>query len=825
MSRQFEELKNRIAHREALAREGKVLLGDVLDKVREKRLGPGCLSDKEIEPYVERRLPLLRRISVWRHIRHCPVCRHDVVEFREARSAALVFEKELALRRDSTKSRPASERPADALTWVYTLREAFGLSGRLAGATSLLLLAVVAGAMALFGAAQLDKGSVETVSRGVESGGELMRIGVTLMAVVALVAGAFVLSFLCRRSGVTSAEAGGTITPPARIRWMRASLTAVVILAMAAALLGILRLVLPTTGHAKPAGGQGLNVPGLERTHYAALVVGINNWSADPRLQGRPLAGAANDAKLISKLWKDAGYSISLLTQDGPQSSAPTLANITSNLVLLARSCRDMTNASVHLRVYWAGHGVGGSGTAYLIPSDGILGDLAGTCITRDGISRIFSEQGVALGSLAIMTDACWLGVDNISGDFISALTRSAGKWGLVTACSDGQLSYEIRQYPKQAWDMPEAKVPHGLFTFLMAASRYGPFRGGKIAAPGDRDGDGKITWKEAFDFAAEQMPRLGPLYAQWRGTGTGIQRPQMFGHVSPEFTDAVFCLAEPIPSSAITDTILPDQIFPPITDQSGRFHIYSDFSTGALPPVPFVPYGWYWRNSLGNTLSPTAIQQMMEYDISDTNQPYGGGGTCVTWTLRWKGQTTASTNSEPWDLSWAGVGWVSGPDIPAWWAQDGDNRGRYYNLESPRQYKSLRFAARSPQDGTRLRVKIGILSRDAAQKPLVLGDSLAGPIEYVVVLKSTWETFEVPLTFNSNVARQYAPEGHACLGANTICQICGNNPVNPRRNDLSRICSLGFVLEKADQPGTNTNNVTHVMVDNIYFEPFPQFQ
>jgi len=671
-----------------------------------------------------------------------------------------------------------------------------------AAAVSVLLTTIWSGTRQVV-VTQVAPGDGGLVYRGINETTGSTHTAALLVAVLALVAGGLAFFFLLRRPAITASaipsQGGAQAAHFRHYSGARLVLGIAAGVAMLAATIALVSLMRPRPYE--------IVLPGpTNAVRRVSLVVGVPEWREDPRLF--PLPGAANDASAMARLWTMSGYHVI-----APAPTA-TKAEILDSLARLVR-----TNKFGSFTLYWAGHGVAAGGKAYLLPANANLDRLSSTAITLEEISQVLDHEGAQFSSLRLLLDVCRVGADKLSAGFVETLSKSAGKWTLITSCSSGQLSAEICNLPKVGWQPPEGRVPHGLFTYLLIASRYGPLLGGQVISPADLNRDGKISWREAFLFAEKSLPQLGGLYSRGQGEASpALQAPRMFGDLSEKTTEEVFCNVEAIQENRNSDVIAQDQILYPQVDSSNRFLLYSDMKDDTI--FTFVPYAWFCTNWPGKPLSPEAWAQMMQFDINCVNRPYGDQGTCVSWTVHWQGHTT---NGEPWRVPWAGVGWVSGPDLPAWWAGNGDNRGRYYNLERPRKFKSLRFKAYSPDAGTCLTVKVGILSEDAGHNKLILGDSLSAPIEKRFYLTDQWAEYELPLEYTEALRHQFSPEGHSCVGSTSLCRICGNNPLNPKTvaNMLERVCSFAFVFEKLHQH--NTNSTARVFIDDVLFAALPQ--
>src|SRR6185369_10777196 len=179
-----------------------------------------------------------------------------------------------------------------------------------------------------------------------------------------------------------------------------------------------------------------------------------------------------------------------------------------------------------------------------------------------------------------------------------------------------------------------------------------------------------------------------------------------------------------------------------------------------------FTPYGWM---SDGTNLSQI-IQ--VDLDCRDhpnlvTKPPTPERESCILVKLTW-GEAT-----------WASVGFISGPDKPAWWGDS--NTGRYYNLGALPQ-KKLVFYARGAKGGETIKAQIGALG----DKPF--GDSLGKPVSSDdLKLTQDWVRFEIDL--------KAAPT-----------------------SELEKICNgFGVVAERASQPGSPAE--TQFYIDDVYFE------
>lgn len=566
---------------------------------------------------------------------------------------------------------------------------------------------------------------------------------------------------------------------------------------------------LPSTGH--PATGAlslGLAPRGAvgRAGQSVAMVVGINQYPPVTKLQS--LQGAVNDAQCMAKILRQAGYLVIEMVPGGPQGYEPTRGNVLQMLKRLPNTAKDG-----NFLLYWSGHGVGDGGEAYLMPSDA-TDDAKNTGLTLSLITDTLRSTELNLRSLVLIADVCKVGANNSAtafADNLHKLHREGGDWLIITSTSQGRQAYEKLESMATGLDVGEAREPHGLFTFHLLTARYRTAqRQGLLVAEADQDSDGRLTWDEAFEYARAKTERFW-VSSQRHSDGSRLyQSPQKISSRT-RFETNIFCATELIGKSGQVSAINPKQILPPPLDAQGRFVVYQDIADDTL--LPFLPSGWMWGiNRKTGDVSPAVVAQMMRLDVASTDQPLAGKGTCVRWQIVWSGQA----GSEKWNAGWAALGWFSGPDSPPWWAQPGDNRGHYFNLETPRRFQALKFAARSPVKGTKLMVKVGILSRDRDQKPLALGDSLAWPVSAPrwFELSQEWTEFRVEL--------KPFQEAHDCnqYRENGLCLKCGDSLAVPKRNNLERICSLGFVVERSGPNGQSDPDVPVVIyLDQICFQ------
>jgi hypothetical protein len=202
-----------------------------------------------------------------------------------------------------------------------------------------------------------------------------------------------------------------------------------------------------------------------------------------------------------------------------------------------------------------------------------------------------------------------------------------------------------------------------------------------------------------------------------------------------------------------------------PVLDSDGRFWVYRNGL--AHPPMPFSPYGW-----MSDITNLTALIKI-DLEYSDNPNHLEATATpddkecCIRAKITWG------------DATWASIAFISGPDQPPWWGENG--RGRHYDL-SALPKKKLVFYARGDHGGETIKVQLGMLG----DKPY--GDSLHQPVASDdITLTKDWVRHEIDLS--------------------TIAPA-----------ELAHICNgFGINIERANQP--DSANETVFYLDDIYFE------
>lgn len=214
------------------------------------------------------------------------------------------------------------------------------------------------------------------------------------------------------------------------------------------------------------AGGGNLQLgtsSGVDQQRWA-IVIGVDAYA--PPLQ--PLKYAADDAKAVAEVFREAGAAVTLMTPDSL--IQPTKVNIISQL----RRHAQIKTIDL-LTVYLSGHGEDIDGSSYFLPMD------ASEPLADSGIS--LEDLFVILNSAKakhrfVIVDACRVAPKQ---HFVSALSRYSEESNIIfTACDSNQWAPEIPQ------------LKHGLFTyFLLEGLRH----------PGDAGNDGTVTVLGLLDY------------------------------------------------------------------------------------------------------------------------------------------------------------------------------------------------------------------------------------------------------------------------------------------------------------------------------------
>jgi len=530
-----------------------------------------------------------------------------------------------------------------------------------------------------------------------------------------------------------------------------------------------------------------------------AIVIGVDQWLPHAGLP--VLRGAINDANSIAARLQDVKYKVVLMTPECDASHIPSHANILNQIAYLSQISHGA--GSGVLVVYYSGHGVARNGKAYLMPSDGLVNAPDLTGLTLENIVTMINREGGRFDSLLLVTDACRFGAEATSTGFLTNLTSAAKNWAIISACGPGEGAYEADpEAEASSNDVVEDRQPMGVFTAGLNKVRYFVADDHTTTCAADRNRDGIVSWREALPAARDAVARFQQIKGPTNAAAASHPHvPQILAEGTA--LSAPFCLPEPL---LLRTNSAPRPPAPIRLSDGDVFWLYTNYSRSMF--MPLKPSGWMTGGTedCDQNRDLGFLDQMMRFNVKCTNAPFGGKGSCIDWQVFWSGRTP---EGQPWNQAWAGVAWIAGPTLPLWWASEGDERGHYYDL---RQYRCLMFQARAGRPGTRVQVKIGPLCRDCAGHPLRNGDSLSYPIFREFELGTNWQQCVVPLT------PPRLPPGHVCptnLPPGKLCPTCGGKP-----NDLSRVCSLAFVVVRGEQPDPEVP--LEVWLDDVGFAHRP---
>jgi tetratricopeptide (TPR) repeat protein len=233
------------------------------------------------------------------------------------------------------------------------------------------------------------------------------------------------------------------------------------------------------------------------RAKRYALVIGIDQYQ-DGLITS--LKGATNDAKaLADALARYAGFpqdQIILLTSDQQPGKQPTRAIILGQLALL----RNIVPKDGMLLVAFAGHGIERGGTAYLLPSDARVSDIALLEDTAISITQMKERiRATGVDQVMLILDACRNDPVSGRGSADNPLTEAYAKGfnfdvrnrevkAVVTlfATSPGQRAYEFDD--KQ----------QGYFTYTLIEALKG-----KAA-----NDNGEVTLASLVKYLQHEVPR-----------------------------------------------------------------------------------------------------------------------------------------------------------------------------------------------------------------------------------------------------------------------------------------------------------------------------
>lgn len=549
--------------------------------------------------------------------------------------------------------------------------------------------------------------------------------------------------------------------------------------------------------------------PAVLATGNTVFAGGANSgWEELP-----PLKGANNDARHVGKgLFDSDGYdAVTVLVDDTKEpAQRSTRDNVLKSFADLVKRTKDGGTFTV----FWASHGVEVNGKVGFVTAPGADGKPG--VWTMDDLAVTIGKRKI---NVVLVVDACRKTTPEASKAFLVKLRESAANYLLVTSCSPGELAREAGPSDGAGLD-DEDKEWHGLFTRELLRARRARWvdQRGSIAVA-DADGDGFLSWKEAASraqkqivaalsanrFPEEHQTTQTPSYSQ-QGQPvleelSGIKKAI---RIEPAFKPkpSIGSGGKPTEAQIIRDLPL-EQVGTEV-----RFYAYKNNNRKGLP---FMPSGWMWGgfstgdagDSAENEDTCELVSDLMGMSLTFAQNPKSPGQ-CVRWEIRkWADRKTKPVPMKV-DVDWMGIAWISQADKngPQWWAAEGDNRGLYYDLS---RFKSLRFSARFEWDVPAagalaekkpwLAAKLAPLAHDAGNRRLALGDSRDTVVKHVQ-LDGPWQDFAMDIT-----------------------------PQSPADGDLSRICSIAFILDRTFRnqfPEGTEIPAFSVYLDDIYFSTKP---
>jgi uncharacterized caspase-like protein len=238
------------------------------------------------------------------------------------------------------------------------------------------------------------------------------------------------------------------------------------------------------------------------------LAVGVNVFPALPKQTH--LAYAARDAEELGRTWKTRGAEhyahtiVYTLSDNSPDK--PNQKTILEALKFVEEVGPDDTAV-----IFLASHGLSDpAGNYYFVPRDAAPQDIVNAQKGVKAPSLIswtvfFDALRNTAGRRVLIVDTCK--ARSIEGKFEahSLMKRSAAsQFALIVASKGDEESQEY------------APAKHGLFTHALLSA---------LKPEADRNRDGAVSLKEAFDYA-------GPIVEKLRHRQAGAQTPQM---VSPQ--------------------------------------------------------------------------------------------------------------------------------------------------------------------------------------------------------------------------------------------------------------------------------------------------
>jgi Caspase domain len=218
-----------------------------------------------------------------------------------------------------------------------------------------------------------------------------------------------------------------------------------------------------------------------------SLIIGVNNY--------RPSIGALNfcasDARNIEKALNTRrdGFTSTesrLLSDEQSNEFNPTRVNIIENII---RLCQTSTSDDTVI-IHFSGHGeIGKDENLYLLPMDASPVSLEDTSIAwkwiQDQLDKCEAKNKI------LILDACHSGAGRDTAaavrksyKVVEDITNSKEGYVCISACSGGQLSYELLE------------LEQGIFSYYLASG---------ILGAADPSGQGVINIENLFDFVSRR--------------------------------------------------------------------------------------------------------------------------------------------------------------------------------------------------------------------------------------------------------------------------------------------------------------------------------
>ena len=201
-----------------------------------------------------------------------------------------------------------------------------------------------------------------------------------------------------------------------------------------------------------------------------ALVIGVDKCKALGELKV-----CTADARAVGGLLKQAGYNVSLLTDDGDDfANWPTIGNVERGVEGIV----EVAENGDTILIFFSGHGVTQDGECYLVPVDGD---------DKKAVSLSWLKKklaGSTAGQKVVILDACHAGAaKGVNGISLSHKARS-NDLVMLLSCTEKQVSW------------PDEQRGHSVFTQHLLEG----LRGGAAGA------DRRVTHEELFEYVRKRV-------------------------------------------------------------------------------------------------------------------------------------------------------------------------------------------------------------------------------------------------------------------------------------------------------------------------------